>query len=440
MTEITQKPLSLDHFGQKPVGIGESAFMLLVIFLASQCFVEFLYRDDGVLRLGRDGGIVIQVIWSAIYFITFFLLVLRFGFSLLVNIIWKVRYPFILAVMAIASVYWSVSPVNTLNRAISLWGTILVGVYFGARFSPVEQLRIIRWFFISLIGLSVFTALVFPSYGTMRFVSEGFINPDAWKGITSHKNLLGPLATLGMGYFAIELLLRRAGRIKNFVLLVLSIIVVVMSKSSTGIILMGVVFAAIMITLASRTYRLNTPLIMATVVSIFAYLVFIFFGGWDLILGILGRSATLTGRVLIWRDAFFMIEAKPFLGFGFKAIWGMGDESRLPQFFSTIWAPHAHNGYLSTSADLGLVALTVAVFYLIRNLYMSLDYLSKSFTVHSMFCVVVFLRVFFFNLVETSINTQQNIEWMLVVSLSTSLFFWANRSGPALHQPINSIS
>ena len=44
-------------------------------------------------------------------------------------------------------------------------------------------------------------------------------------------------------------------------------------------------------------------------------------------LGIIGKDATLTGRVDLWQQVLKLVDEKPVLGWGYRAMWQPDDPS-----------------------------------------------------------------------------------------------------------------
>jgi O-antigen ligase len=67
----------------------------------------------------------------------------------------------------------------------------------------------------------------------------------------------------------------------------------------------------------------------------------------------LNRDATLTGRTDIW-DAVLGLRTDPLIGTGFASVWLTPAGRALAQVLEV---PHAHNGYLETYLNSGLIGL-----------------------------------------------------------------------------------
>jgi O-antigen ligase len=77
---------------------------------------------------------------------------------------------------------------------------------------------------------------------------------------------------------------------------------------------------------------------------------------------LLGRDETLTGRTVIWGAVEPYVQARPWLGYGWAALW---TEASLVT--RAMWAvagfpfPHAHNAYLDTMAQSGIIGLVLVM-------------------------------------------------------------------------------
>jgi exopolysaccharide production protein ExoQ len=107
---------------------------------------------------------------------------------------------------------------------------------------------------------------------------------------------------------------------------------------------------------------LGTYVILAVVASIAADAAF---GAFDLIVDLTGHGATLIGRQQLWHDL-LALHTNPLIGVGFESFW-LGDwTSLLPE--GRAWIPNeAHNGYLETYLNLGLIGLFLLIGLLVAT-------------------------------------------------------------------------
>lgn len=123
------------------------------------------------------------------------------------------------------------------------------------------------------------------------------------------------------------------------------------SATSLGVLFAGICFLAVL-NLRPVTKHLNLS-ILGTAVTFF-----ILFGIVDvvgLVLNVLNRNVTLTGRTEVWKDL-MEIEMNPLIGAGYDSFWlGSGAEQLWAKYW---WHPvQAHNGYLETYINVGLIGL-----------------------------------------------------------------------------------
>ena len=188
-----------------------------------------------------------------------------------------------------------------------------------------------------------------------------------YTGITTNKNLLG-VDCLIYGFFLIwyALRVRRQPKSKyrrNELVLCLTILGKtwwLSQKAGSQTSLMALcVGTFVLLALGSRL--VNKQLLgVYIVVAVFGILALdAFFHVYEMILGLLGRDVTLTDRTLLWADL-IKEDINPLLGAGFESFW-LGERlSRIWQKW-TFRPNQAHNGYLETYLNLGLIGLSMLI-------------------------------------------------------------------------------
>jgi exopolysaccharide production protein ExoQ len=79
-----------------------------------------------------------------------------------------------------------------------------------------------------------------------------------------------------------------------------------------------------------------------------------------ILLGLIGKDETLTGRTDIWIELAAAIEQKPALGYGYLAFWGLDSEPRYWLEKAVAWnAPSGHNGWLDLAISLGFIGVAL---------------------------------------------------------------------------------
>jgi O-antigen ligase len=329
------------------------------------------------------------------------------------------RNPSVILLFALAgsSYLWSEAPQLTLWRAAILFGTSVFGVYLAVRFSPKELLRLLAFAFGIIAVLSLLYVLFLPQYG----ISD--LHPGAWEGIFYHKNALGLYAALGTAVFALVAWDPGPGRWVAALGTGLCGVLVLFSRSSTGLVL---VLAVLPLLPLGETMRRRSSFIVAL-----APLAMVLLGGaaiWALenqaaILGWLGKGPTLSGRTALWTVLLEAVGRRPWLGYGYNAFWvGWGGESA--EVWSAVgWDPaHAHNGLLDLALQLGVIGVLTFIAGFALAVVRALRALRRSDSadgIWPMAFLVIFLLV---NLTESSLLRHDSLIWALyVATVSASL-------------------
>ena len=141
-----------------------------------------------------------------------------------------------------------------------------------------------------------------------------------------------------------------------------------MAHSSTSLVslFIGLVIVVILGRQFVDKQLIGTYLIIAVIVFVVAESAF---GIYSSAIQLLGKDPTLTDRTLLWSEL-LKVENNPLFGTGFESFW-LGE--RFQKFAtSRWWQPNqAHNGYLETYLNLGLVGLFLLVGLLIATFWKS---------------------------------------------------------------------
>jgi len=223
-----------------------------------------------------------------------------------------------------------------------------------------------------IIPVSVLFIKYYPALG--RGYSE-WTGGVSYCGITLGKNALGvDCLILGFFFFWYLLKLRTTEKSKfrrNEMLLCLAALfgiwwLLSMAKSSTSLVslLVGVF---ILLVLGLRMIRKEYVGMYFVAAIVFCAIAQFGFGASDLIIRVLGKDPTLTDRTDVWHDC-LQIPINPILGAGFES-WWLGDRLRI-MWTKWYWHPNeAHNGYLETYLNLGLVGLFILVALIIATFW-----------------------------------------------------------------------
>jgi O-antigen ligase len=341
-------------------------------------------------------------------------------------IFWLIRYRFLLGVAlltALASVLWSIDPTLTLQRAIHLIGTTLIGFYVGFHVPPRITLLLLSRALTIIIAGNVFVALVFPDVG-----QEDLFGEHVWKGWHYHKNSLGFTASIAFLFFSIRTFSgERRNRWVYWTLCALSFLLLIKSGSATALItLLSGAGIAISLSFAKRLglsrqiigFLISFYLAMIGIVGAIIF----FAGDIEMVTRLVGKSGDLTGRTGLWEMVVSLIKERPWLGFGYGALWSPkpGTESVIGSLLENQlgWLPpHAHNGFLNIASESGLPIAIIATIFSIQSFIKPLRlYIqrpsSSALLVVALLCALI-IRAFS----EPVLFTDRSLNWIIFIAL-----------------------
>ena len=286
----------------------EIAIAALLLILFSEGFVTRLIAPEQEV----EGSTILRLMWLPAYgFIALLALKNAKRFGLVI-----INTPFLIALIIMASVscLWSIDPALSFRRGIAISFTTLFGLYLAARFNWRELLLLFGgvWFFLAITSLVA--GVLFPDFARMSEVHVG-----AWRGMWWEKNAMG-------GHMA------RA----SFIMMFLAVV----DKRRRPLWVIGIILTAALVLLSTSKTALVGTLVGALVILVGAWMrrgpVTALSIGWagvsftgsvflaliiapEVVFGLLGRDATLTGRTDIWSALVTAIAERPWLGYGYGA-------------------------------------------------------------------------------------------------------------------------
>ncbi len=310
-----------------------------------------------------------------------------------------------LALMAIASAAWSIDAELSFRRGIAVLATTLFGVYLAARFDWIAALRLLGVVWFALMAASFVAGLIAPGFGRMSEIHVG-----AWVGGWSEKNALGGHAARAS--FLLAFLAWRDARYRKWWIggVLMALALVGLSRSATALLgaMLGLgVIAAAWWMLKGRRWSLA---LVWGGVTIGGLAVLIYVTAPGMVLGLLGKDETLTGRTDIWASLGAAIEQKPMLGYGYLAFWGLDSEPRYWLERAVDWnAPSGHNGWLDLAISLGFVGVAIYTIDLVVMLWRAGSLSLTSPT--GVFAIGFLAQFMLFAMSESIILAQNSVLW-----------------------------
>lgn len=319
---------------------------------------------------------------------------------------------------ALSSIIWSITPGETTDFSRALVRTTLFGIYLATRFSVKEQMRLMAYTLGLLVILSVIFSIAIPSQGLQ--VYEGDL---VWRGAFSHKNSMARMMTVAILLFTSTFITDRKNRHISGSLLGLAGVLLIMSKGTTALVmsLLGVMLFPFFLFLRNQ-YKLRTVLI-ASGIMVAAVLSTLFIANIEtIIVDILGKSLTLTGRDELWAASLYKAYQKPLFGYGYGAFWTNPSENYFIDSQTWTSSPtHAHNGFIDLFLDLGVIGLTLFLVSFGTCLYRVLRFLVLTSKIEYFYTLLflIITTVFNFTLIGTILD-EGHVFWILYISTALS--------------------
>lgn len=264
--------------------------------------------------------------------------------------------------VSFASIAWSIGPNVTLFKSLLITVSAIVASYLGFRYGARDWISFIVYFGVFVIILSYVLVAVLP--GTAIMSSPRLVGD--WRGAFSHKNYLGSIVAYCSAALLYTFMTREAWgarRILFGVTYLASVVLLVLSKSATGLILLVLLSGFTAGWLSFRKWR--GFLTRAHYVLLGAgSLLLIVIGALNSgrILAMFGRDSNLTGRLPFWRYLLDTARLQHlWLGYGLGALWynlsfHLKADADMHGSFPII---NAHSGYLEVFLSLGLLGLFI---------------------------------------------------------------------------------
>ncbi len=335
----------------------------------------------------------------------------------------------LIAFMAL-SILWSGYPFVSLKRFIKIIGSITMAMVVLTDERPMEAFATVlrRCLYVHL-PMSIICVKYFRDIGVSWDWSG---DASSWNGISTSKNVLGQVAVLGVLYFFWEVRRHwRQYKWRNLHILYLCMAVYLLKGSDTQISLTSVSVCAFALVvflymqfLRSRPAALR-PFVLAVFAAVVALVALVLvhsvsnFSA-DSLLGkaimAFGRNITLTDRTYIWHDVYAAASGNPLLGVGFGGFW-IGRLANIPWNDNLSWVlGEAHNGYIETYLQLGLVGGFLLAGVLFSTLPKLLNALAEDLD-FGCFRITLFLTILLINITESTYIRGDHHLWLILMMI-----------------------
>ncbi|MAT34532.1 MAG: polymerase [Ponticaulis sp.] len=351
-----------------------------------------------------EGGAFLRFLWLPIYGYAAVAMCAKWRDFL--SIFFRSPALLALALMAVASAAWSIDPSTSFRRGIAILFTTFFGFYLATSLTWKELIRLMGVVWLILAVGNMLAGALVPSFGVMHE-----IHPGAWRGLWFEKNAMGGNFARACFLFGFLLMVDKdRRRVWGFGLFA-SVVLVLMSTSKTSLLGMMLGFGMIVMYLWMKQGRMVTVatlwLVTTACLSVFMLIVV----APEVLVGLIGRDLTLTGRTDIWAVLFTLVDERPLLGYGYGAFWGEYSTPANRVRMATEWlVPTAHNGIIEIVLALGWIGAGLFLADFALNLVRSLATLSLRVT--SLFAFGTFMLFAMFSISESVILQQNSLIWV----------------------------
>jgi exopolysaccharide production protein ExoQ len=327
--------------------------------------------------------------------------------------IWQVLF----VCLALLSASWSIHPDITIRRGVAYAATIVISALLPLRFGHTGCMKVLSAAFtISAIGSLAFVAM-FPKYGIMGIDDL----QGCWQGVFCTKELLGSVMAVAI-FVELYLLVAHSGKQQwRFCLLAAYVALLLLSRSMTALLTSSGYVAGACVYLLwrrSRTHCVLAAMLIAMLVAVGAVAM------WSepkAVLGAIGKDTTLTGRVGLWPVVLRLVEEKPLLGRGYRAMWQPDDLTTRSVDDAVGWAvPSAHNTFLEIALELGCTGVFVMVGVICVAVRAALWCCSHGSALLGWFSAMLAVGIVVAGQTGETLGRSQVIEWLVFSSLAIS--------------------
>jgi O-antigen ligase len=356
-------------------------------------------------RQTSGGGLAIQLAFGALYACVFLLILPRRKQA--ISLLWHETWMFAFFAWAALSTAWSVEPGDTLRRSVALFGSVLAGLFIGMRYEPKHQ--------ISMIAACVALGAIASLFVCLFMPNIGLTPEDAWQGVYYPKNSLARMMSFGVLTFAWLAIKQRNWRVLSIGMLLLCLALMIMARSATGI-----VVCALLLCILPFRGMLSWPTRRLIALALIVALIALPIAAWslkhsDVILDLLSRKSTLTGRLPLWHTIKLEILIRPALGFGFGAFWSSTEADRDRAIVN--WdAPNAHNGFLEVTLGLGFIGLAIFLAGFARNFWLAISSVETIPGTDRTWPIFFLIFCLLYNLTETTLVVPNSFFSILYVA------------------------
>lgn len=239
----------------------------------------------------------------------------------------------------------------------------IITAYLSPRFNPIQNISKILPILLVFIYTSLIAIFLNPTWAYSSYSDSWIGIPIRLYGTSNHPN--------GLGYIALSyLILARLVSKKSlwfYINIIVAIITIILTQSKTIWLALIIWLILEWIIKNVSTHRLITSRMLISAILLFFFItLYLLLFKQDLLEHIFGSNISLTGRTYVWEITLKTWLKHPIFGYG-PNLWNIN----FRQKYALFWAGQAHNQFMQTLGESGLIGVGALLFYLFTIIKLS---------------------------------------------------------------------
>lgn len=329
---------------------------------------------------------------------------------------------FLFFLFAATSVLWADDTFLSFKRLLKGFGNVVMALIILTDKHPYRALGLIlRRLAYVLLPLSVLFIRYYPDLGRVYNHAGELM----YTGAAYSKNALGQLCLLVGVYFGWVLLFRRTKAVSSegwvpapvgLIVLPMLLWLLYVSRSATSLAaLLGAIcflVAAQLRFFSQRPRRILGAALLAGVAIGFLEYAFEVKAS---VFRALGREADLTGRIPLW-EMLLEVMPNPLIGTGYESFWSGDRLTMIWERMGVAGTIQAHNGYIETYLNLGIIGLSLLVIAILSGLVKAQRQLEREYA-HAVLKIALILVALAYNYTEAAFKPVNNVFVLLLFGI-----------------------
>ncbi len=334
------------------------------------------------------------------------------------------------------SITWSQYPGISFRRWIREVIAFIVALLLVSENNPIQTLSsALKKAIYAALPLSILLIKYYPAYGREygRWTGEVM-----WTGIASQKNGLAMICALSILFFAWSFWQGRKKEKQHNSIIAISIDTLmimlaaylmmgprhILTYSATSFLtLIAGIFIMFSVIIAfKRQMNVKKAVIISAIIIISLGIFMPFTGKLPIktLPQLLNRSETLTDRTQIWNSLVPYAKKHILLGYGYGGFWTTELRNQI--------SSHAHNGYLDTILELGLIGLFLFIFFIFKVMQKNIEGLKDNIDIAFFFLPLIFV-IILRNIAESPLGEFISFQmwlllcWSFIVNTKKDILF-----------------